>query len=176
MQNISKNEVIAISLAIVVVVYMVFFYSPKTGNEVASETNTLGQTKEELTATAQDAQINNEQNQKVMPEVNELQKQILQEGTGAEAVVGSIVSVHYTGALTDGTVFDSSIPRGTPFEFRLGEGSVIAGWEEGVKGMKVGEKRRLVIPSNMGYGSQGAGGVIPPNATLIFDIELLGVK
>lgn len=98
------------------------------------------------------------------------------EGSGAEIVNGKIAVVHYTGKLTDGTVFDSSKTRGTPFEFPLGAGRVIKGWDLGVLGMKVGEVRMLTIPAELGYGAQGAGGVIPPNATLIFEVELLGIK
>ena len=96
-------------------------------------------------------------------------------GTGAKAVAGKPVSVHYTGWLTDGKKFDSSVDRGQPFTFPLGAGKVIKGWDEGVGGMKVGGKRQLRIPSELGYGARGAGGVIPPNATLIFDVELLDV-
>ena len=97
-------------------------------------------------------------------------------GTGATATAGKKVVVHYTGWLTNGTKFDSSVDRKKPFEFTLGAGRVIKGWDEGVQGMKVGGKRRLEIPPSLGYGAQGAGGVIPPNATLIFDVELLDVK
>jgi FKBP-type peptidyl-prolyl cis-trans isomerase len=97
-------------------------------------------------------------------------------GTGAEAVAGKTVDVHYTGWLTNGKKFDSSVDRGQPFSFPLGAGRVIKGWDEGVQGMKVGGKRKLTIPSELGYGSRGAGGVIPPNATLVFDVELLGVR
>ena len=100
----------------------------------------------------------------------------LQEGQGDEAKAGKTVSVHYTGWLENGTKFDSSLDRRQPFSFRLGAGQVIRGWDEGVAGMKVGGKRKLTIPSDLGYGARGAGGVIPPNATLIFDVELLGVK
>jgi FKBP-type peptidyl-prolyl cis-trans isomerase FkpA len=100
----------------------------------------------------------------------------LKVGTGAEAAAGQYVSVHYTGWLTDGTKFDSSKDRGDPFEFPLGAGHVIRGWDEGVQGMKVGGSRKLTIPSDLGYGPRGAGGVIPPNATLVFEVELLGIE
>jgi FKBP-type peptidyl-prolyl cis-trans isomerase len=97
-------------------------------------------------------------------------------GTGEVAVAGKTVNVHYTGWLENGKKFDSSVDRGQAFSFPLGAGRVIKGWDEGVQGMKVGGKRKLTIPSNLGYGPQGAGGVIPPNAMLIFDVELLGVR
>lgn len=96
-------------------------------------------------------------------------------GTGDEAKSGQTVHVHYTGWLTDGTKFDSSVDRGKPFSFRLGAGMVIKGWDQGVAGMKVGGKRKLTIPPELGYGQRGAGGVIPPGATLVFDVELLSV-
>ncbi len=97
-------------------------------------------------------------------------------GTGATAERGKTVTVHYTGWLLDGRKFDSSVDRGRPFRFRLGEGQVIKGWDEGVAGMKIGGKRQLRIPPDLGYGDRGAGGVIPGGATLIFDVELLGVQ
>ena len=96
-------------------------------------------------------------------------------GTGTEAAPGKDVQVHYTGWLADGQKFDSSVDRGEPFSFHLGAGQVIPGWDQGVAGMKVGGKRQLKIPPALGYGERGAGGVIPPNATLIFDVQLLGV-
>ncbi len=102
--------------------------------------------------------------------------EILKQGSGAGATAGQTVTVHYTGWLENGTKFDSSLDRGTPFLFPLGGGQVIRGWDEGVAGMKPGEKRKLIIPSNLGYGSRGAGGVIPPNATLIFDVELISSR
>jgi FKBP-type peptidyl-prolyl cis-trans isomerase FkpA len=95
-------------------------------------------------------------------------------GTGATAQAGRTVTVHYTGWLENGKKFDSSVDRGQPFSFPLGAGRVIKGWDEGVQDMKVGGKRKLIIPANLGYGARGAGGVIPPNATLIFEVELLG--
>ena len=104
-----------------------------------------------------------------------LQIEELVVGSGNAATAGQKVSVHYTGWLTNGTKFDSSKDRGEPFIFPLGKGHVIRGWDEGVAGMKVGGKRKLTIPPALGYGARGAGGVIPPNATLLFEVDLLGV-
>ena len=100
----------------------------------------------------------------------------LVQGDGALAASGQRVTVHYTGWLTNGTKFDSSKDRNDPFVFGLGQGQVIRGWDEGVQGMQVGGKRKLTIPPELGYGARGAGGVIPPNATLLFEVELLGVR
>ncbi len=103
-----------------------------------------------------------------------MEKEILKEGAGKEAVRGNRVLVHYTGMLENGEKFDSSVDRGTPFTFDLGAGQVIKGWEIGVEGMKEGEKRKLIIPPELGYGESGTpGGPIPPNATLIFEVELI---
>ena len=102
-------------------------------------------------------------------------KEILTQGNGAMPTHGGTVSVHYVGRLDNGTVFDSSRQRGQPFQFLIGLGRVIKGWDQGVMTMKVGETCRLTIPPDLGYGANGAGGVIPPNATLIFEVELLGV-
>jgi FKBP-type peptidyl-prolyl cis-trans isomerase len=109
-------------------------------------------------------------------DVTELKIEDTKVGTGAEAKAGDTVTVNYTGYLTDGTKFDSSLDSGQPFQFTIGAGEVIQGWEEGVTGMKVGGTRKLTIPPDMGYGEQGAGGVIPPGATLVFTIELLEVQ
>jgi FKBP-type peptidyl-prolyl cis-trans isomerase len=115
--------------------------------------------------------------------VTELVRTEVRAGEGSEAMSGRVVTVHYTGWLYDdgatdkkGTKFDSSRDRNEPFSFRLGAGEVISGWDQGVAGMKVGGQRTLTIPAQLGYGARGAGGVIPPNATLVFDVELLGVK
>ena len=120
---------------------------------------------------------------KIGAQVTELKKIDVKQGNGTEAVAGKTVIVHYTGWLYDpaaadghGAKFDSSVDRKEPFAFPLGAGKVIKGWDEGVAGMKVGGKRTLVIPPQMGYGARGAGGVIPPNATLLFDVELIEVK
>ena len=108
--------------------------------------------------------------------VNELKIEDLEIGDGAEVKEGDTVSVHYTGTLTNGTKFDSSLDRDTPFEFTVGAGQVIEGWDQGLIGMKIGGKRRLTIPPELGYGERGAGDDIPPNSTLIFEIELLEIK
>ncbi|MCX6721640.1 MAG: FKBP-type peptidyl-prolyl cis-trans isomerase [Candidatus Staskawiczbacteria bacterium] len=110
-------------------------------------------------------------------DIQGMKVETLKQGTGDSAKSGDAVTVNYTGTLLDGTKFDSSLnPGRTPFQFTLGQNRVIQGWELGVLGMKVGEKRKLTIPPELGYGAQGAGGLIPPNATLIFEIDLLGIN
>lgn len=107
---------------------------------------------------------------------SELNVSVIKEGTGEPAKNGDTLLVHYTGTLEDGTVFDSSIPRGKPFSVTLGKGQVIPGWELGLLGMKVGEERKLIIPPELAYGKDGIGGVIPGNATLVFDVQLLKIN
>ena len=111
-----------------------------------------------------------------MSEATELVIEDIRVGDGAEATAGQTVSVHYTGTLTDGKKFDSSHERGQPFKFKLGGGQVIKGWDQGVAGMKIGGLRKLTIPPHLGYGDRGAGDKIPPNATLVFVVELLAVS
>lgn len=111
-----------------------------------------------------------------MKTVSGLEYVEIEAGTGAQAKAGDTVRVHYTGKFLDGKVFDSSVSRGEPLEFPLGKGRVIKGWDEGIALMKVGGKATLTIPPQLAYGESGAGGVIPPNATLLFDVELVGIK
>lgn len=158
-----KNIIIAL---IVIVAIALFFILREDANAPAiKDANS--------TKTTQLEASNNSNEKKSM----ELKIETTQEGTGERVIKsGDTISVHYTGKLTDGTKFDSSVDRGTPFEFQIGQGMVIQGWEQGFLGAKVGEKRTLTIPSEMGYGSRGAGAVIPPNATLIFDVEVISIK
>lgn len=149
---------ILLALIVIVIIFMAFKYYKS--DEVGKK-----------------PQVQTENNQIKEDKTMNLKIETTQEGTG-DAVVksGDVISVHYTGKLENGTKFDSSVDRGTPFEFQIGQGMVIQGWEQGLLGMKVGEKRTLTIPSELGYGASGAGGIIPPNATLIFDVELISIK
>lgn len=156
---------IAVGIAVVIVLFVFATLMPVEvrsllglGSSTASQVAALGE-------------INSE----TMGNPSGLMKQDLIMGTGAEAVPGKEVSVHYVGTFLDGQKFDSSIDRGQPFSFILGSGMVIKGWDMGVQGMKVGGKRKLVIPADLGYGSQAVG-PIPANSTLVFEVELLGVK
>jgi FKBP-type peptidyl-prolyl cis-trans isomerase FkpA len=149
-----------------------FFYLQKQKQEPKVES--AGETP--LTALATAASGDSAVAPAAVQDTGELQIFELKEGTGETAVAGKTVMVHYTGTLLNGTKFDSSKDRNQPFPFTLGAGQVIQGWDSGVAGMKVGGTRKLVIPSKLGYGAAGAGGVIPPNATLVFEVELLEVK
>ncbi|KAK0754723.1 hypothetical protein B0T18DRAFT_43634 [Schizothecium vesticola] len=111
-----------------------------------------------------------------IPQLDGLQIEVTQEGSGPETQRGNTISVHYRGTLTDGTKFDASYDRGQPLDFTVGEGQVIKGWDEGLLGMKVGEKRKLTIAPNLAYGNRAVGGVIPANSTLIFETELVKIK
>lgn len=169
---------IAVSLALIVAIGLLFFgpaiFTPFRSTPADGETNLLLDQ-----ASATDTMNTSNQTgqgavQGALP--TELTGRDIVIGTGATATAGHQVTVNYVGKLPDGTVFDASAKHGQPFTFTLGAGQVIKGWDIGVEGMKVGGKRELIIPPDYGYGAQGAGGVIPPNATLIFEVELLGVK
>ncbi len=181
MKKLSKNEWVAVGVSLVVIAVLVLFTTmfriPEEAQvaSVQDEVTTMPQENREAgTSTA----ANTPDSQAIAAG---LKIEDVVVGTGAEAQSGRLVSVHYTGKFADGTVFDSSIPRGKPFEFPLGQGMVISGWEEGVKGMKVGGKRRLTIPPMMAYGPNDIKDpsgkvVIPGNSTLYFDVELIGVQ
>lgn len=168
-QGPQTNKIIFIVLLVVAVVLAYFFFvgrkpSGEQPAEQAVEENSLEGTNQETM----------ENNQ---PAVTELAIETLAQGSGDQVTkAGDTIEVHYTGTLLDGTKFDSSLDRGQPFSFNLGAGQVIAGWDQGLLNMKVGEKRRLTIPADMAYGERGAGNVIPPNAPLVFEVELLAIK
>jgi len=145
--------------------------TPEEPAQTAPET-TEPQTPEEPAATSEAPA---EFPEELAKDVDKLETEDVKKGDGAEAKEGSLATVHYTGWLTDGTKFDSSLDSGQPFQFKIGEHRVIPGWETGVAGMKEGGTRILVIPPDQGYGAQGAGGVIPPNATLVFEVRLVSV-
>lgn len=159
---------ILISLIVVMAVvagYMLMRTEPASAPINKSDDKKVAEKKEE---------VNNSNNDN---KTMELEIKTTQEGTGERMVkLGDQISVHYTGKLTDGTKFDSSVDSGVPFKFQIGQGMVIKGWDQGLLGMKVGEKRTLTIPGNLAYGEQGYPGVIPPNATLIFDVELVSIN
>jgi len=162
MKHMDKNKIIALATAIVLMIVGFFIFYNKNPKSQQPQSNIINSG-----PVAPQPTIMNKEG---------VQVEILKDGTGAIAKKGDMVSVHYTGTLENGTKFDSSVDRGTPFEFSLGAGQVIPGWDIGVEGMKVGEVRRLTIPSELAYGSSGAGNAIPPNATLIFEVQLLGIK
>jgi FKBP-type peptidyl-prolyl cis-trans isomerase len=172
MKKLSRNEWIAVAIAIIVVG---LFLWPVFSNSLNStqSAQSVGQAASDDSSTAT---TNNVTTSIQNTMANQLQIQDTTVGTGATAAAGDTVSVLYVGKLTDGKVFDStSAHGGQPFTFTLGAGQVIQGWDQGLIGMKVGGERVLTIPSDLGYGAQGAGGVIPPNATLIFDVKLVKI-
>jgi len=164
MKKLSKNQWIAVTVSLVVIT--LFF---TTGQTLISFFSNQGQVNPNI-------EQNMATSAAFSSSVSGFEAQDIVVGTGEEAVSGKVISVHYTGAFIDGKVFDSSLTQGVPFEFTLGVGKVIAGWDQGFNGMKVGGKRRLVIPGDLAYGPEGRPGAIPPNATLIFEVELLDVK
>lgn len=151
----NRNLIIGLVIIVIIVVAGVIYFSLPKANIAPA------------TSTASVSSTNQNQNLKV---------EILQQGTGEGAKSGDYVTVNYVGTLADGTKFDSSIDRGQPFSLTLGQNSVIRGWELGLIGMKAGEKRKLTIPPELAYGAQGAGGAIPPNATLTFEIDMISIN
>ena len=178
MRKLTFSEWVAVAIAVVVVSYFFFFngtlFSLNSGADTVAgvQTSLPVATPSTASSSAPTGQImaNNTQ---ILPGIQITDTVV---GNGEEAVAGKVVVVNYTGMFPDGKVFDSSIPRGEPFAFMLGAGQVIQGWDEGVAGMKVGGKRTLVIAPEKGYGERGAGNVIPPNSTLVFEVELLDVQ
>lgn len=174
MRQLTFNEWVAVVIAIIIIMYFFFFngtiFSLQRGADTVASTAVPVMTATTTTSTSTEIMANNTY---TLPGIQVTDVVV---GTGEEATPGKRVVVNYVGAFPDGRVFDSSIPRGQPFDFTLGAGEVIQGWDEGVAGMKVGGKRMLVISPEKAYGARGAGNVIPPNATLIFQVELLDVQ
>lgn len=183
-----KKSYIAIAVVIIAIILFFIFTkmnNNKTTNENKNQENTNQTAVTENTNTNVNTNVNepknvnetNEVGDSKLGEANGLKTEILKAGSGDKQVKnGDLVSVHYKGTLENGTEFDSSYKYNQPFEFTVGASEVIKGWDLGLVGMKIGEKRKLTIPSSLGYGERGAGKVIPPNATLIFEIELLEIK
>jgi FKBP-type peptidyl-prolyl cis-trans isomerase len=164
MDNINLNLIFSVISIILILVFGMIIYKKYFSHNSSQKNSSSSKS-----SASKDAVL------RQIPAANDLIIEVLSEGNGDPVKWGHSIEVHYTGWLTSGTQFDSSLKRGVPFKFTVGNGKVIKGWEEGVKGMKVGEKRKLKIPPALGYGGSGAGGVIPPNATLIFHIELLKI-
>ena len=161
----NKKNLLVIIIIVIVIGGGYFLLADKSSNNLPVEEKT-----EEI---KEEENMNNNTN---VYEISGMKVEVLKEGTGEVSKTGDTVFVHYTGTLENGVKFDSSVDKGTPFDFTVGQNRVIQGGELGVVGMKVGEKRKLTIPPELGYGSQGAGEIIPPNATLIFEVELLKIN
>ena len=168
-----EKNILLIIIAIIAIVGFYFLFQNSQNNENEEQEINSSENNEQQEANSE-AENKEENKKEVKNENQKLEIEILKEGTGEEAKNNNKVTVHYTGTLENGTKFDSSLDRGKPFVFTLGVGQVIKGWDQGVLGMKIGEKRKLTIPSELGYGSRGAGS-IPPNSTLIFEVELLEI-
>ena len=179
MENETKNKTnymqIIAPIAILIVASLGFYYLSKYYNKKDMENTNDKASQTNQTSTSNPSAPSAEADKDSGVNVQGVSVKILKEGSGAAAKNGDKLSMHYVGTLENGIKFDSSRDRGTPFEFTLGTGEVIKGWEVGILGMKVGELRRLTIPSELGYGARGAGSAIPPNATLIFEVELLKI-
>ena len=170
-----EKSILLIIIAVIAIVGFYFLFQNSQNKNNENEKQEINSSENSEQQEADSSLENEEESEKEVKKKNqELEIEILKEGTGEEAKNNNKVTVHYTGTLENGIKFDSSLDRGDPFVFTLGIGQVIKGWDQGVLGMKVGEKRKLTIPSELGYGSRGAG-LIPPNATLIFEVELLEV-
>jgi len=166
---------------IIIIAAFCFLVKPKvTTAPTNEESSAQNYSNMQLPASSSDnsgsANASTRDNPNNQTKMDQVKIDILKQGTGAESKNGDTLTVDYVGTLEDGTKFDSSIDRGTPFSFTLGVGQVIAGWDEGMVGMKIGEERKLTIPSSLGYGARGVSGVIPGNATLIFDVTLLKIN
>ncbi len=167
---------VSIAIVIIFIALVIGFWVKKAPQEAPAPQATQEQSQTAPVAETEPVVQPQEKKINKVTTIQGMKIETTKEGAGVEIKNGQTAVVHYTGKLTNGTTFDSSVTRGTPFEFPLGAGMVIKGWDLGVLGMKVGEKRMLTIPADLGYGDRGAGAVIPPNATLIFEVELLGIK
>ena len=168
---------IIVSFGVIVVCVVVLVVSQFT-NQPNASADRLTQNQPQIAQVTEKptSNIMSDDDKKAVTTASGLKYVVINEGTGAAPKTGQTVVVHYTRTLEDGTKFDSSRDRGQPFSFKLGVGQVIKGWDEGLSTMKVGDRRKLTIPPELGYGARGAGGTIPPNATLIFDVELLKIS